>query len=95
MKRFRHIHTISEHAYRRADERLGLGRVAFEQWLRATDYHWMRVNADYMIAQNVKASKDQTQYITPWVFGECVNLVVSRDKCLVTIVVYQERKAAV
>jgi hypothetical protein len=82
---------ISHHAFKRAQERLNMGRHSFADWCRATRYHWLSVNSEFLIARGIKATTHGCLiYVTPWTVQEGVALLVSNDGTVITIMTFPQ-----
>lgn len=81
---------ITEHAYRRAEERLELRRDAFAGWVGATWRFWMPVDQQFLWLRHVDVARHGRFYATPWTSGRGVVLVLSEDNVIKTVIDFDE-----
>ena len=77
---------ISQHAFERGRERLGLTANAFAVWVKATYSDWLAVNAKYLTDRGLDVSASgANHFITPFTFRTSVALCVSPDGWIRTV----------
>jgi hypothetical protein len=81
---------ITEHAYVRAYERLGMHRETFAAWVAVTWRQWIPINAKHLLDRGVKCSAMSVHYIAAWDFGEALSLTLSDDGAIKTLYPYPD-----
>lgn len=87
---------ITEHAYRRADERLCMARDPFTAWVAATFADWLPVNAQFLTARGVVCGQAGNRfYATPWTVGRGVAFALSADHAIKTVMDFRQEAVSI
>lgn len=82
---------ITDHAFDRARDRMGLSDAAFWGWVRATYRSWVPINAAYLRERGLKVSSEgSTHLMCPWLPSWSVALCVSNDNWIKTLMLFRE-----
>lgn len=81
---------ITDHAYVRAKERLGITRHTFYQWTKATYRDWLQVSAKYLRDRGVTVdgSAHTEHFVCPWTPRQSLAIAMAPDGWMRTIVVF-------
>lgn len=83
--------TPTEHAIKRAKERMGLSPDGLVAWVKATYKQWMVINAQYLRDRGAKCSELNTIfYMNPWIPGTSVAMAMSADNVIKTIIDFED-----
>jgi hypothetical protein len=82
---------ITNHAFQRAQERLGMDSLAFRNWVNITHPYWTGVNGTFLKSRNINlVGKPNTSYYTNPLTSEWSVLMVVEAENLVTVLDYYE-----